>query len=239
MNSAFIQSKFNLDKSKHWLGFDLDGVLAIYNKGQYPKIGEPNIHWCMAFKQLRREGWECRIVTARVGWVVSAGDKSSNKHSHNIGINDQVTFIRKWVEINLGEDIVIQAHKDPWMGLLFDDRAIYCDRNGDTTSPELNWEKSEMPEIQTVPELLRRAANTYEERHHIYGDNYKNYGALMKAFYPEGLKLDTEQDWIQLGLIHNCTTKLARYCGTKSKGHQDSAHDLCVYASMLEEVTKP
>jgi hypothetical protein len=88
-----------------------------------------------------------------------------------------------------------------------------------------------------VPDLLRQAAATYEERNKTYGDNYKHYGMVMIGLFPEGLKIKDEKDWVRLGLVHNCVTKLGRYCHDISRGHKDSAHDLSVYAAMLEEMT--
>ena len=92
---------------------------------------------------------------------------------------------------------------------------------------------------KTVPELLRAAAGTYEERNKTYGDNYKHYGALMQALFPRGLTLSNAEDWNRLALIFACANKMSRYTWAfGAGGHQDSAHDLAVYAAMLEEMTK-
>ena len=43
----------------------------------------------------------------------------------------------------------------------------------------------------------------------------------------------------RLGVFVQCISKVARYASSLPKGgHLDSAHDLMVYAAMLEEVTK-
>jgi len=92
----------------------------------------------------------------------------------------------------------------------------------------------------TVPEVLRDAAETFQMRHNLYGDNYKQFGHIMQAMFPDGLPCRTPDDYNRLGLLVQCISKLTRYAANMSEGgHQDSAHDLCVYAAMLEEVTAP
>jgi len=216
-----------VDKDNDFIGFDLDGVLAMDTRGTYPEIGEPNPYWITLFCQLKDEGYDCRIFTARVSEVKT--------------ISQEMKII-EWAEKNgLGKLRIheVLATKFPAMALYFDDRAVGVVTNTCHTHivPDMEPVTNSSPPL-TVPEILEQAAETYRQRHLVYGDNYKNYGKLMKALFPQGLKIETEQDWIQLGLIHNCTTKLARYAGAGSEGHKDSAHDLSVYAAMLEEVTK-
>lgn len=91
---------------------------------------------------------------------------------------------------------------------------------------------------KTVPELLRDAAKTYEERRELYGDNYKYYGDVMRGLFPHGIIISSAEDWNRLGLLHNIVTKITRYAQTlKRGGHKDSAHDASVYSAMLEEMT--
>ena len=92
--------------------------------------------------------------------------------------------------------------------------------------------------MKTVPEILRECASTYEERNKMYGDNYKKFGHAMAAIFPNGLCLYTVEDFNRLGIFIQCLSKLTRYSETLTRGgHQDSAHDLSVYAAMLEELT--
>lgn len=87
-------------------------------------------------------------------------------------------------------------------------------------------------------ELLEAAAATWRQRNALYGDNYKRFGAVMVALFPNGLTLDTVDDFNRLGVFVQCVSKLSRYAENISRGgHQDSAHDLAVYAAMLEELT--
>lgn len=102
-------------------------------------------------------------------------------------------------------------------------------------------------QLLTVPILLRNAANTYEKRNAIYSvdgvDNYKEpFGTIMSSLQmlmnlrPETMTTD---DWSRLGLLSQIVYKLTRYATQfNNGGHYDSAHDICVYAAMLEEITE-
>jgi hypothetical protein len=92
--------------------------------------------------------------------------------------------------------------------------------------------------MKSVPEILRSGAETYDQRNRIYGDNYKKFGHLMGFLFPDGIPVSTAEDHNRLGIFIQCLSKLTRYAESmKNGGHADSAHDLCVYAAMLEELT--
>jgi hypothetical protein len=92
--------------------------------------------------------------------------------------------------------------------------------------------------MKTVPDILRDCADTYEQRNKLYGDNYKKFGAAMAAIFPKGIMLAGTEDFNRLGIFIQCMSKLTRYAEMLEKGgHLDSAHDLSVYAAMLEELT--
>lgn len=92
----------------------------------------------------------------------------------------------------------------------------------------------------TVPEILRKGADTYEERNQMYGDSYKVYGAVMKAMFPDGLPdFATVADFNRLGVFSMIVSKIMRYASNIGNGgHFDSALDLSVYAAMLAELTE-
>ena len=91
--------------------------------------------------------------------------------------------------------------------------------------------------MKKVPEILAEAAKTYRERSDMYPGTYYDHGKIMKVFFPEGLKLDTVEDFNRFGLFHELVKKLHRYSKSREDGgHQDSIHDLGVYAFMLEEL---
>ena len=89
----------------------------------------------------------------------------------------------------------------------------------------------------TVPDMLRQAAQTYEERNKIYGDNYKRFGPIMALLFPKGIELITEDDHNRFGVFVQCVSKLTRYAEQfEVGGHDDSLLDLSVYANMLREL---
>lgn len=90
-----------------------------------------------------------------------------------------------------------------------------------------------------VPDALRAAAKIYEERNALYGDNYKHFGRVMEALFPDGLKFSLlgPKDWNRLGVLVQIVGKLTRYCPNFFEGgHDDSLDDLAVYAMMLKEL---
>jgi hypothetical protein len=90
-----------------------------------------------------------------------------------------------------------------------------------------------------VPSLLREGAKTYEERNKVYGDNYKNVGNVMKAMFPDGIKLETAEDFTRWHLLELKIVKLTRYANNfLTGGHLDSIHDDGVYSFMLEAIDK-
>ena len=92
-----------------------------------------------------------------------------------------------------------------------------------------------------APDLLSEGAETFRERNAIYGDTYLAFGEVCAALFPEGLSIRAGDvdGFNRLGVFVQCISKVARYASSLPKGgHLDSAHDLMVYAAMLEEVTK-
>ena len=90
---------------------------------------------------------------------------------------------------------------------------------------------------QSVPEILRTMAETYEQRNAVYGDNFKNVAPLMKALFPDGVpeRLVTTSTWHLFELV---VVKLTRFANSNLK-HTDSVHDIAVYSAMIEsELTK-
>ena len=97
-----------------------------------------------------------------------------------------------------------------------------------------------MSTAKQAPDYLEGAARTFRERNAIYGSNYQREGALLLALFPEGgiPAITTEASANRLHLLVACVTKLQRYAHNWARGgHKDSAHDLQVYAAMLEEFT--
>lgn len=88
-----------------------------------------------------------------------------------------------------------------------------------------------------VPDQLRKAAEIYEQRNTLYGDNYKRFGPIMKLLFPDGIMVKYDDDWNRLGILVQVVSKLTRYAQNfKEGGHADSLDDMAVYAMMLKEL---
>lgn len=90
-----------------------------------------------------------------------------------------------------------------------------------------------------VPSILREAAGQYEVKNPLYGDAYKAYGPTMLTFFPQGLFINEESDWVRFGLFSMMVSKMNRIAANLATGgHRDSALDLATYAAMMVEQTE-
>ena len=96
------------DKGEGWVGFDLDGTLALYDgfKGD-DHIGDPIEPMVRKARQYIQEGRDVRLFTAR------------KPHP----------AIRRWMYQHLGTILPITNVKDHQMQALYDDRAVGIRRN--------------------------------------------------------------------------------------------------------------
>lgn len=101
-----------------WIGVDLDGTLAFYDKWQGPMhIGGPIKPMVDRVKKWLDAGRDVRIFTARV-----CG-------SDNLGVEAVRFAIRYWCYTNLGEELPITNVKDWEMDELWDDRCVQVLKN--------------------------------------------------------------------------------------------------------------
>lgn len=85
-----------------------------------------------------------------------------------------------------------------------------------------------------VGELLRSAADLFDERNAVYGNNFEMVGKLMVAMFPDGITLKTEEDHNRFHLFMLKVVKLSRYAiNYENGGHQDSLDDDIVYTAMV------
>ena len=95
--------------------------------------------------------------------------------------------------------------------------------------------------MSTVPEILRQAALTFEERNKQYGNNYTQIGVSLASLFPAGLPPMSPDEWNCFSVWFMQYAKSIRYAislANGNGGHKDSAHDGIVYSAMLEEITK-
>ena len=90
-----------------------------------------------------------------------------------------------------------------------------------------------------VEDILEQGADFFESRREEYGEEYLKTGKIRKAFFPNGIKLETESDFYYFHLFNMIATKLSRIAGHWGKGqHDDSWNDVMVYAAMALERVK-
>lgn len=105
-----------------WIGVDLDGTLAHYDKWVSPThIGEPVKLMLERVKGWLAQGVEVRIFTARVSHDNSPGRMVDAEHSR--------TAIEQWLVRHLGVKLPITNIKDYAMLELWDDRAVQVRAN--------------------------------------------------------------------------------------------------------------
>lgn len=98
---------------KGWVGFDLDGTLAVYDRWHgIDHIGQPVPAMCNYVRALLKAGVEVRIVTARC-------DEGE----------DAINTVKDWCFKQFGQRLEVTAHKDMSMVALFDDRAYSVEKN--------------------------------------------------------------------------------------------------------------
>jgi hypothetical protein len=85
----------------------------------------------------------------------------------------------------------------------------------------------------TPADILEAMAATFKERGAVYGDNYKRLGHVMAALFPGGVQLGNYDEFLRWHLFELIVMKVTRLAVTDLT-HLDSAHDLGVYAAMLE-----
>jgi hypothetical protein len=92
-------------------------------------------------------------------------------------------------------------------------------------------------EPKNAADYLSEGAATYRERNAVYGDNYKQFGNVMKGLFPKGLRASTVDEFNRLGVLVQVVSKVSRMAENFNRGgHADSTHDLMVYAAMLAEL---
>jgi len=82
-------------------------------------------------------------------------------------------------------------------------------------------------------EIFREMADTYKDRNIKYGDCMFMVGKLMVVMFPNGITLQTEEDFNKFHQFEWMIGKLTRFVNS-GRTHIDSIHDLAVYAAMQE-----
>lgn len=93
--------------------------------------------------------------------------------------------------------------------------------------------------LENAGDILADGAETFKKRHAVYGNNFLKVGLMCEALFPNGVTLNTAEEFIRFELLMMKIVKLSRYCESfTAGGHPDSVHDDMVYSAMLEFVDK-
>lgn len=108
--------------SKGWIGVDLDGTLAHYDRWVGPThVGLPVATMVDRVKKWRASGIDVRIFTARVS---SDGSDQRNREAALAR-----GAIESWMAEHLGEVLPVTNVKDYAMTELWDDRVVQVEKN--------------------------------------------------------------------------------------------------------------
>lgn len=114
-----------MSNSTGWIGVDLDGTLAHYDKWRgIEHIGEPIEPMVERVKHWLADGIDVRIFTARVDGgavALSMGDQNGEAHRNIVAVK---RHIEAWCERHLGKVLPITNVKDYGMIELWDDRCV-------------------------------------------------------------------------------------------------------------------
>lgn len=86
-------------------------------------------------------------------------------------------------------------------------------------------------------DVLKRLSELFHTKNTGYGPTYLSKGKLMKALFPHGLHLETEDDFNRFAIFDTVIMKLQRYAQQfLDGGHLDSSHDAIIYLAMMVEI---
>lgn len=123
-----------------WVGVDLDGTLAKYDKDKFHAdnlwIGEPIPFTQALVKHILSLGYTVKVFTARV----SNGQYMSR-------IFEQKAAIKDWTEEHLGIALESTCEKDFHMWFCIDDRAIGIEYNTGELCTYSSWLGKDIDEI--------------------------------------------------------------------------------------------
>jgi hypothetical protein len=89
--------------------------------------------------------------------------------------------------------------------------------------------KSIQAQTQRLLEQMRR---THQQRGTLYKENYIALGKIMVAMFPNGLTLNTEEDFVRFDFLNHVIGKVTRFAQADLR-HVDSVMDASVYGAML------
>lgn len=115
MTASAVRFKLN-----GWIGVDLDGTLSLHEQGLNvnKEIGDPIPIMAERVKSWLRQGWEVRIMTARVSSKLP-----------EVYRDEQRKLISAWTKVHIGTALPAVSEKDFNMLEVWDDRARRVEHN--------------------------------------------------------------------------------------------------------------
>lgn len=92
---------------------------------------------------------------------------------------------------------------------------------------------NDVTDLPFVSQHLHGLAELFAQRNAVYKDNFRVYGRLMTALFPDGFVATTQEDHNKDHLFMLAMVKLTRYVINYRVGHKDSIDDMIVYLSMI------
>jgi len=89
--------------------------------------------------------------------------------------------------------------------------------------------------LPTAADILESGAATHRAKNAEYKDANVLVGKIMEILFPNGVTLRTAADFEKWHLFELLVVKLTRFV-TSELEHQDSIHDLMIYAAMIESL---
>lgn len=135
------------------------------------------------------------------------------------------------------------------VALVIDDRADVCKMYKDKGYPVLwvprpgkSYNKGskkvqKKKVIKTPDQILKSAAGLFKSKNDEYGAGYKQLGDILFSLFPDGLALNSKDDFCRWATYTMILAKVNRYAQNfEGGGHEDSLVDLMVNSSMLIEL---
>jgi len=94
--------------------------------------------------------------------------------------------------------------------------------------------------------MFEHLESMFEKKNSDYGNSFSKFGQICHVLFPDGIKLESEEDFVKFGLFSNILTKLNRLANLEfnKKGDSnfesisDTCDDLSVYSQILKQETK-
>lgn len=177
--------------------------------------------------------WIERELGVQHPWLYMRG-----RDDHRPSVDLKRSMLKEFIEMGVPKEDIVAAYDDH-EGVL----AMYLEEGVAAFRLAIHDRCAYTPPAIKLraPDLLAEGAKTFRQRNAIYGDTYLDFGQMCATLFPKGLHVETGDvdGFNRLGVFVQCLSKVARYSANiNTGGHPDSAHDLMVYASMLQEVTK-